>query len=251
MRRRPPAVLASARTAAEIVALRVAGLVHPVRKLRAALEHSREQATAYRVSWAEANDVARSATGRLWVVLGDSAAQGVGAVSHDRGYVGQLLRALETRDGGGTWRVLNLSVSGARTADVVRDQLPQLDSLDAAPDLVTCAIGGNDLLRTPLPQFVRSFRELLARLPPGAVVATLPRGLAERRAQHVNAVLRGEAPARGLVLADLWATTGPPYRGKVAGDLFHPNEHGYADWARAFATALAVPLDAAPGSRDG
>jgi hypothetical protein len=48
----------------------------------------------------------------LWVVLGDSTAQGLGAPGPYGGYVGQALRQLR-RATGQHWRVLNLSVSGA------------------------------------------------------------------------------------------------------------------------------------------
>ena len=52
-------------------------------------------------------------------------------------------------------------------------------------------------------------------------------------------MIRSEAPAAGLTVADVWAHTGPPWRGKFAADNFHPGALGYADWARAFAEALA------------
>ncbi len=66
-------------------------------------------------------------TGPLWVVLGDSTAQGLGASSPLHGYVGQVLNAL--RRTGTPWRVLNLSRSGAQTRHVLDDQLPLLDGL--------------------------------------------------------------------------------------------------------------------------
>ena len=61
--------------------------------------------------------------GPLWVVLGDSTAQGLGALSPDGGYVGQVLAELR-RQTGLPWRVLNLSVSGSLTRDVLGAQLP-------------------------------------------------------------------------------------------------------------------------------
>ncbi len=54
----------------------------------------------------------------------------------------------------------------------------------------------------------------------------------------VNALVRTEAPAAGLRVADVWKHTGPPWRGKYAADMFHPNDVGYRDWARAILEAL-------------
>lgn len=195
------------------------------------------QVTTYARAWDEANDVSANGTGPLWVVLGDSTAQGIGAPSWDQGYVGQL-RAVLDEHSSVPWRVLNLSRSGARAADVVSTQLPRLEALEDKPDLVTCAIGANDMVPTPLPSVLASVREIMRRLPAGAVIATVPQGLRPTRARAVNDVIRSEAPAVGLVVADVWAHTGPPWHGKLAADGFHPGLVGYADWAAAFAEAL-------------
>jgi lysophospholipase L1-like esterase len=60
--------------------------------------------------------------GPLWVVLGDSTAQGLGAPEPDGGYVGQTLRALDKRTGQ-RWRVVNLSVSGRLKAATPASQM--------------------------------------------------------------------------------------------------------------------------------
>ncbi|MFP5319012.1 MAG: SGNH/GDSL hydrolase family protein [Acidimicrobiia bacterium] len=214
------------------------------RIMRAALPGVRQvaaQVTPYARSWDDANALALAAQGPLWIVLGDSTAQGIGAPSYDRGYVGQLRAALDAQRGErGPWRLLNWSRSGARCADALRDQLPRLESLDVEPALVTVAIGANDVYRTPLDQIVAEMREIIRRLPPGAVVATLPQGLRPQKAEAVNAVIRSEAPAAGLLVADVWARTGPPWRGKFASDNFHPGALGYADWAAAFSEPLGL-----------
>ena len=196
------------------------------------------QVAVYARAWEQANDLALSGEGPLWVVLGDSTAQGIGAPAYDQGYVGQL-RAVLDEHSPRPWRVLNLSRSGARAADVVATQLPRLEALDTAPDLVTCAIGANDMVPTPLPAVLASIREIIRRLPQGAIIATVPQGLRPSRATVVNEMIRQEAPAAGLVVADVWAHTAPPWHGKLASDGFHPGALGYADWAKAFAEALA------------
>ena len=167
------------------------------------------------------------------MALGDSTAQAIGASTRAGGYVPQLLARLPG------WRVVNLSVSGARVADVIDRQVPELARL--APELVTCAVGANDLLRTPEPAAAQGFRRLARALPPGSVLANLPRGVRERRAVVLNAVIEAEAAAAGLRVADLWSHTGPPWTGRFSGDHFHPNEIGYAAWTDAFAAALGLP----------
>ena len=199
------------------------------------------QVAAYAHLWDDANARALAAAGPLWVVLGDSTAQGIGAPSYEQGYVGQLRTILDARRGTeGSWRVLNWSRSGARAEDVIETQLPRLEALDAEAALVTCAIGANDLVPTPLDVLVARMREVIRRLPKGAVIATLPQGLRPPKAIAVNEVIRSEAPAAGLLVADVWAHTGPPWRGKFASDGFHPGALGYADWAAAFAEALGL-----------
>lgn len=199
------------------------------------------QVAPYARSWEDANAASLAAEGPLWIVLGDSTAQGIGAPSYDQGYVGQVRAALDARRGErGRWRVLNWSRSGARAADVLNDQLPQLESLGVEPALLTVAIGANDVYRTPLDTIVAEMRRIIDRLPEGAVIATLPQGLRPLKAEAVNAVIRAEAPAAGLVVADVWARTGPPWRGKFAADNFHPGTLGYADWAAAFFEALGL-----------
>jgi len=153
----------------------------------------------------------------------------------DRGYVGRVRAWLEERDGV-RWRVVNLSRSGARAVDVLAEELPAVANL--APDLVSCAVGANDLLRRSggLPA---ALADIAAALPPGSLLANLPRGLREAQARGVNDVIAGLAEGHHLRLVDLWSATGPPWRGKYAADWFHPNDLGYEDWARAFLAALA------------
>lgn len=219
---------------------RVARLVVPgVRRIHA-------QVQPYARLWDDANTAALAAGGPLWVVLGDSTAQGIGAPSYDQGYVGQLRMRLDAErpHPGGPWRIFNWSRSGARTADLIETQLPRLDVLrqELTPDLITVAIGANDVYKSPIDQLVRELRVVISRLPEGTVIATIPQGLRPRKAQVANEVIRNEAPAAGLVVADVWARTGPPWRGKFASDQFHPGPLGYADWTNAFAEALGLPV---------
>ena len=198
------------------------------------------QVDPYRHEWEAANRRALDGEGPLLGVLGDSAAQGIGAPTPFEGWVGQLQRRLEVIDGH-RWRVLNLSVSGARAHTVMDEQLPRLWRVGQPVDLVVCAVGGNDMYRSTRRQVHERFTRLLRALPaPGTwhgdqrtIVTTLPQGLGRRRAGIANDLVRTLGPQRGLEVADLWATTGPPWRGKYAEDMFHPNALGYGHWVDA------------------
>jgi acyl-CoA thioesterase I len=209
-----------------------------VRRLRPGIAATLAVEDDWRRYWEESNERARRADGPLWVALGDSTAQGIGASTPDRGYVGQLLGRLRERESP-AWRVVNFSVTGARLADVVREQLPRLDDA-GEPDLVTCAAAANDLVRLGFPRARQALHALIRGLPSEAVLATCPQGLWPKRTLELNRIIRAEAPTAGLRIADVWAHTGAPWTGKYAGDGFHPNETGYADWCAAFAEVIGL-----------
>ena len=198
--------------------------------VRLAFRRSFAMLERYADEWAAANARALSGQGPLWVVLGDSAAQAVGASSYDNGWVGVVHRRL-----GPHWRVLNLSESGARTRNAVDVQWPAARALDAT--LVTAVVGGNDAMHTKEARWLRDADNLIEVLPVGAVVSTVARGVFERKTARVNEHLRMAAAAKGLHVADIWAHTGPPYRGLYF-DGLHPNDKGYLQWADAVWAAL-------------
>src|SRR3984885_7835917 len=130
----------------------------------------REDCATFASHWDAHNDQALAESGPLWVVLGDSTAQGLGAPSPMGGYVGQVLAGLRQRTGE-RWRVLNLSLSGALIRDVQRDQLPRIP---AGAGLVTCGIGANDILYSTPAKVCADLRGLVGAVPGGTVVLDLP-----------------------------------------------------------------------------
>lgn len=223
-----------------------AALGQRVLRLIPAFGRSLDQIPLHATAWAAANELAHKGMGPLWVVLGDSTAQAIGiAAGIEHGYVGRTRTLLEQRDGR-EWRVVNLARSGAVLADVLSTQLPTLRRL-ADPALITCIVGGNDLRRTPLPSLLQDVRAVFAALPSGAAVATMPRGLKEKKARPANLLIRQLAAERGFPIVDLWAATGPPWRGKYA-DGLHPNPAGITDWVAEIARALDLPPEVDPPS---
>ena len=180
----------------------------------------------------------------LWVVLGDSTAQGLGAPGPRGGYVGQALQELR-RTTGRHWRVLNLSVSGALIRDVLAEQIPKLDG--QRPDLVTCGAGANDILYSAPGKLFSDLRALLAAVPDDTVMLDLPLlsgfwwivgHMSVPYITRINRVIQEVATERRLRVAEVSRHFVPPWGGKFSVDNFHPSQDGYRDWSRALVEAL-------------
>jgi lysophospholipase L1-like esterase len=199
------------------------------------------------------DEVTGSESGRpiLFVVLGDSTASGVGAVSQDMGFPRRCARALTAR----TSKRVDLrvfAVSGARVADILRDQLPRLRGL--SPDLVLVVVGGNDVIHLTSPGSAR--RDLgklldgLHRASGQVIVSGIPAlGTATRLGQPLrllagfiaatvyDPIWREETARRSMLWVDLAGQTRPAFsedHSLLAPDGFHPSPRGYALWAEVF-----------------
>lgn len=189
----------------------------------------------------------------LYVAIGDSAAQGIGASRPAHSYVGFVAKAireqLASEGDERQLRVVNLAVSGATVGLALEVQLPALAKLE--PDIVTVCIGANDIASFDPARFERQYRELLDALPSHAIVADLPTFYflpAERKVRVANAIVRRLAAQRGLTVVPLHAATRRyglwGVSTQFAGDLFHPNDRGYRVWARAFIPAVLATIPA-------
>jgi acyl-CoA thioesterase I len=180
----------------------------------------------------------------LWVVLGDSTAQGLGAPGPQGGYVGQALTQLR-RTTGQHWRVINLSVSGSLIRDVLAEQIPLLAG--ERPDLVTCGTGANDILFSAPAKLFSDLRALLAAVPDKTVLLDLPLlsgfwgivgSMSVPYITRINRVIHEVAQQRSLPVAEISAHFTPPWAGKFSCDNFHPSQDGYRDWSRALLAAV-------------
>ncbi|MDQ2810532.1 MAG: SGNH/GDSL hydrolase family protein [Actinomycetota bacterium] len=184
----------------------------------------------YAEAWHQRNLEAFASPGPLWVVLGDSLSQGVGASSIEHSWVLQAWRALAGR--GVRYRIVNLSFSGARVSDVLNRQIPALAGLPAAPELVTVLIGSNDIIKRDLrARLPGHYRAMLSALPKGALVATVPRTRGVQA--EVNRLVHEAEDAGAVVAVPLHFVAGAR-----APDHFHPDDTGYAAIAADFTTAI-------------
>ena len=183
----------------------------------------------------------------VYIAIGDSAAQGIGASRPARSYVGVLAKRIENRTGL-TARVINLGISGATLATALEKEVPRF--LRIKPELVeasviTVSIGANDIAAWDSKRFATQLDLLFQALPAHAIVADLPSFYflpGERKAQAGNRILRDTAAKYGLRVVDLHDTMRREgvlgVATQFAGDLFHPNDRGYVVWANAFDDAV-------------
>jgi acyl-CoA thioesterase-1 len=187
----------------------------------------------------------RSPGDLLLVALGDSLAQGLGAIHPERSWAGRLADAMEARTGRRV-RVLCLGVCGAGVADVLAEQLPQVPeaALRGEPGtLIALEIGTNDASGGTDPE---EFRRLLTRLcealPAGSLVGDVPdlkRGWVRRAGARLSVVAREVVAAHPhLRQARVEASTHGVIPWEFGPDLAHPNGLGYRRFARAFTAAL-------------
>jgi lysophospholipase L1-like esterase len=200
------------------------------------------QIPAYAEAWRVRNLAALESDKPLWVVLGDSLSQGIGASSIERGWV--LQAAAQLRERGFDVRIVNLSVSGARTQDLIERQLPVLDILGIRPAVVSVMIGSNDMIRRRYRDALPArFARLLELVPPGSLIATVP------DADHGLARALNESVARAARERDIVGVPFAGGRGMRAEDHFHPNDAGYLAMAGPYVSAIAERLRGGPISR--
>ena len=194
---------------------------------------------------------------QIYLALGDSTGAGVGARSGG-GYPDRLLRLLRPEHP--ALRLLNLSESGATSADLLEEQLPR--ALRTQPSLITLGIGINDLgLQVPDDAFALNLEEIVTQLRgldapivitnlpdlalSPAVARLVPRSAYEKRIEMFNEHVTATAARHSLALIDLYALSRELLPGRAdlwSPDGFHPSAEGYEEWAQRMLPGVAPLL---------
>lgn len=194
-------------------------------------------------TWDDWNHEALHASGPLWVTLGDSVTQGIGASAPDRSFAA-LVRDRLRHETGEPWRLINLSMSGARFRDVLDHQLPVLHDYALAPTVVSAVIGSNDYIwRRNVGAIAADAEALVDALPEGTILSRVSEVRPDRRRIAINREFE-RAAARGRVrLYRAWDW--PTGHGMWAQDNFHPNDRAHTHLAAnlidAFSTHGVTP----------
>ena len=192
-----------------------------------------------------------------FVALGDSYTIGTSVTEAER-WPNQLVERVQELD-----LVANPAVNGYTSADLIRDELSQLDAL--RPEFVTVLIGVNDVVQgVPETTYAGNVDHILDtlrdRLSPDRLlcIATpdytrTPRGAeygdpARQREgiQRVNAILREACELRDVTfVADVFAISQRAGEDPslVAGDGLHPSGAQYQLWVDAIAPVVRDLLD--------
>jgi len=195
----------------------------------------------------------------LYVALGDSTVEGVGATSPGRNFVSRLherLRAVYP-----SARVVNLGAGGATSADVLLRQLDR--AIGLRPHLVTLSIGPNDITtRVPAATYEKNLETILGRLRyetmAVAVVNLIPdlavtprfsrsrlREAVGRQTIVFNEALERKGRAHGAELVNLYAASQrevPLQPELISADGYHPSDAGYARWAELVWTGVEARI---------
>jgi lysophospholipase L1-like esterase len=181
-----------------------------------------------------------------YAVLGDSTAISQGGI-YEEGIAVSTAKQLAPNQ-----RVVlrNFGVSGARTKDVLQDQLPKVSAV-FRPDVVLIAVGANDVthltrsgsVRGSLQAIITQLKEqnpnvkiILTGAPDMGAVPRFPqplRWLAGVRTKQINKVFTEADQQENVSLAPIATSTGPIFQKNpslFAPDKFHPNTAGYKIW---------------------
>jgi lysophospholipase L1-like esterase len=187
------------------------------------------------------------------VALGDSFTEGLDDVAEDgvvAGWADRVAAVFAADDPG--FRYANLAIRGLGLGAVAGEQVPA--ALAMAPDLVSIAAGGNDVLRPrfdvdalgremdiAIRELTRSVETVVvfagfeprAGLPFGATIAA--------RADAYNRLVRASAARHGAVLVDLWAMAELADPRMWSVDRLHLSSVGHRHVCGAVLTALGLP----------
>ena len=196
----------------------------------------------YKAFWEEQIAKPTGPTDFVYIALGDSVAQGIGASSPQKSYVGQIAQHIESTTGRKV-HIINVSVTGALASEVVVAQLPRMKGLK--PDLVTLDIGANDInKKIPMAELEKNIRTILAAIPTkNTIVSDIPNfggGPKQSTIASASEPIRAIITEYGFQVAPIYQFTSVTVHdwSTYAADFFHPSDKGYRNWYAAFATKL-------------
>ena len=189
-----------------------------------------------------------------FVAIGDSFTEGLndpGPGGGFRGWADLVAGALSAQRPG--FRYANLAIRGKLLGQVVAEQVPR--AVELAPDLVSLAAGGNDILSgADVDALASTFEPAVAKLQAAGCRVLIFTGFDPRmfpvirllrgRIAAYDMHLRGIADARGCDLVDLWSMRALKDTRAWSPDRLHLTTEGHRQVARRACEVLGIPADA-------
>jgi lysophospholipase L1-like esterase len=187
-----------------------------------------------------------------FVAIGDSFTEGLNDLYPGggfRGWADLVAGALAAQRPG--FRYANLAIRGKLVGQVVAEQVPR--AVEPAPDLVSLAAGGNDILcGTDVDDLAALFEPAVAKLQAAGSRVLIFTGFDPRmfpvirllrgRIAAYNMHLRGIADSRGCDLVDLWFMRGLKDARAWSPDRLHLTTEGHRQVARRACEVLGIPV---------
>lgn len=220
-------------------------LAQAARKVSESVARVEAMREPHAVFWDEWNQAAVGGDGPLWIALGDSSSQGIGASDPLDSWVPRVLNLLRDKTGD-PWRVINLSITGGQYSDIAKHQLPRIDDLHALGDVPTLAtmIAGSNNLMAPATWGGANdlLEEILYALPRRSVVARVgvSSPMNSLMARRFTSTIERVGDERDFELFWPWDW---PSRDGMAEDKFHPNEKGYGYMTNIIWPSVQAALD--------
>lgn len=204
------------------------------------------QLSRYKTFWETQNAQHYPEDSILYIALGDSTAQGIGATSPMRSYPGLISKELSERRGKPV-RLINLSKSGAKVKDAIDQQIPAMQSYK--PDqntVITVEIGANDMINFDAAKFEYEMDVFMGKIPKNALISDVPYfGESRFKNKQSNVVKANEimyklAAKHGFELVPLHKQMESNGGIKTfAVDWFHPSNTAYREnWSTVFLDRL-------------
>ncbi len=187
-----------------------------------------------------------------YVAAGDSTSVGVGASELSKTYTYKVFQKLAQDN---QVKYIHVGKSGARTADVINEQLPKI--IETNPDVITLSIGANDITHMKNnADIIKNQRIIIDKLvtethaqiyltntPILKDAPLLPwifRQVLEAKAKVVNRELLKLENDRVHVVPihDFGWAQFSDIKITFAQDQFHPSDIGYQNWTNAFLTTM-------------
>jgi lysophospholipase L1-like esterase len=186
-----------------------------------------------------------------FVAIGDSFTEGLEDQAPGggfRGWADMVAAALAAQRPG--FRYANLAIRGKRLGQVAAEQVPR--AVELAPDLVSLAAGGNDILRgDDVDALAADFEPAVAKLQAAGCRVLIFTGFDPRmfpvirllrgRIAAYNMHLRGIADDYGCDLVDLWSMRALKDPRAWSPDRLHLTTRGHQQVARRTCAVLGIP----------